>query len=101
MQHDFTVKVWTAGVFEPSSYPLADLEKQAGGSSFGIFVFQRDDVVEIRGEQYDITRDNVVFELGLFLGRLGRENCFVVVPKNGSNLHLPSDLDGYAPLVYD
>jgi hypothetical protein len=101
MHHDYSIKVWTAGVFEPSSYPLADLEKQAGVTSFGIFVFERDDVVEMRGAKHDVTRDNVVFELGLFLGRLGRENCFIVVPKNRSKLHLPSDLDGYAPLVYD
>jgi hypothetical protein len=101
MHHDFAVKKWTAGVFMPSSWPLADLEKQANETSFGVFVFGRDDVLQMRGETLDSTRDNVIFELGLFAGRLGRENCYVVVPSDREGLHLPSDLEGLALLPYD
>ncbi len=34
-------------------------------------------------------RDNVVFELGMFMGCLGRERCFVV-NEEGADLKLPS-----------
>ncbi|MFS1985958.1 TIR domain-containing protein [Vibrio breoganii] len=38
-----------------------------------IFVLSPDDVVKIRGTEQTVTRDNVVFELGMFIGRLGAD----------------------------
>ncbi|MFS1941253.1 TIR domain-containing protein [Vibrio splendidus] len=37
-----------------------------------------DDVVKIRGTEQTVTRDNVVFELGMFIGRLGADKTFMV-----------------------
>jgi hypothetical protein len=45
-------------------------------------------------------RDNAVFELGLFMGRLGRARTFVVRP-SGNALKLPSDLAGLTTAAYD
>jgi Predicted nucleotide-binding protein containing TIR-like domain len=44
---------------------------------------------------------HVVFELGLFIGRLGRERCFIVMPRDISDFHLPSDLLGTTPVTFD
>lgn len=46
-------------------------------------------------------RDNVIFELGLFMGRLGKESCFFVVPRGHENLRLPSDLIGVKPATFN
>jgi Predicted nucleotide-binding protein containing TIR-like domain len=71
---------------------------------FAILVFQPNDVVEIKGEKMVATRDNVIFELGLFMGRLGREKVFIVLPSNPEDEHLktriPSDLLGINFAMY-
>jgi hypothetical protein len=45
-------------------------------------------------------RDNVVFEFGLFVGALGLNRCFLVMPRDSEPLHMPTDLLGLAPLTY-
>ena len=45
-------------------------------------------------------RDNVLFELGLFMGRLGRSRTFVIRPR-GESIKIPSDLAGLTTAIYD
>jgi predicted nucleotide-binding protein len=61
------------------------------GSDFGVFVFPPDDVVRMRKKEHQAIRDNVIFELGLFIGRLGRERNFIVMPRGTDKLHIPSE----------
>jgi predicted nucleotide-binding protein len=43
-----------------------------------------EDFLEIRQNRELAVRDNVIFELGLFLGRLGRERIVFLAPKTDS-----------------
>jgi hypothetical protein len=95
------VTVWTQGILDISEYTLDELIKQLDISDFGIFVFSFEDLSRIRNEEVKITRDNVLFELGLFVGRMGRQRCFILMPKNKEKLHLPTDLLGIKPGIYD
>jgi CAP12/Pycsar effector protein, TIR domain len=45
--------------------------KAVDGFDFGVFIFRPDDVVTMRKKEYSAVRDNVVFELGVFVGKLG------------------------------
>ena len=45
-------------------------------------------------------RDNALFELGLFMGHLGRERTFVVRPQ-GDTVKIPSDLAGVTSAPYE
>jgi hypothetical protein len=60
---------------------------------FGVFVLRPDDDATIKGDLKKITRDNVLLELGLFVGRLGREKSFIVSEKD-DQLRIASDLLG-------
>jgi CRP/FNR family transcriptional regulator, cyclic AMP receptor protein len=98
-EYDFTVVVWTDGVFRASWYPVESLERQLDQSDFAIAIAQPDDTVVSRGRPYPAARDNVIFELGLFIGRIGRRRSFLIEPR-GEELTLPSDLSGITALSY-
>jgi O-acetyl-ADP-ribose deacetylase (regulator of RNase III) len=53
-----------------------------------------------RGQTNQTARDNVIFELGMFIGRLGRDRTFMLTPRSAV-LHLPSDLAGLTTARYD
>jgi len=98
--HDpFTVKTWTDGVFRASWYPVESLERELDHSDFAIAIAQPDDLTTSRGIASPSARDNVIFELGLFIGRIGRKRSFLVEPR-GEELKLPSDLTGITAITY-
>jgi hypothetical protein len=97
---DADVKVWRQGVFDISAFGLDSLLEAMRSHDFGIFVFAVDDKVISRHQRHGAVRDNVLFELGLFMGGLGRERTFVFAPRN-VDLHMPSDLLGWNVERYD
>jgi CRP/FNR family cyclic AMP-dependent transcriptional regulator len=99
-QHDpFTVTIWSHGVFLASQYPVESLEHQLDSSDFAIAIATPDDMLTSRAKTTASPRDNVIFELGLFIGRLGRRRSFLVEPR-GEEVKLPSDLFGITTLPY-
>ena len=100
LEHDALCTVWTQGIFSLSQTTLDNLIKATGNFDFAIFVFQPDDILQLRDEKVTVARDNVVFELGLFIGELGKERVFFLVPTKSEELHLPTDLIGIQPGHY-
>ncbi len=99
-EHDpFLAVAWKNGVFRASNYTLDELEAELDDSDFAIAVAHADDVVITRDDEWPTIRDNVVFELGLFMGRLGRRRAFLMEPRN-ADLKLPSDLAGLTTIPY-
>ena len=87
------VQPWTTGVFNLSESFLESLTNTIKTIDFAVFVFSPDDEGVQRNEKKTFVRDNVIFELGLFLGAIGRKRCFIIKPKD-IDLHTPSDLSG-------
>lgn len=100
LEYDSEPTVWTQGIFEPSSSALSDLVKATETQDFAAFVLAADDLLVIRRQEVRTPRDNVIFELGLFIGAVGVTNCFLITPRGQDPLHLPSDLIGLAPITY-
>lgn len=100
LDRDFEVTLWTNGTFQLSSVTLPALTEKSSEVDFALFVFAPDDAALVKGEQVNSVRDNVVFELGLFIGALGLDRCFIAKPR-GVDLHLPSDLLGITMADYE
>lgn len=99
LAHDCDCTVWPQGVFQLSKSPLDSLTDQLERSDFAIFVFSPEDELKMRGNTEKAVRDNVLFEMGLFCGRLGKHRCFIVSP-DAPEMHIPSDLIGVTPATY-
>lgn len=100
LERDVFSTVWNEGVFFAGGYSLEALEKAVMESDFAVAIAQADDIVETRGGRYPSLRDNVLFELGLFMGKLTRYRTVLVHPR-ASGLKLPSDLYGLTLASYD
>lgn len=93
---DFDVTIWNdnlwdTAVFRINQNFLSDLMKASLQFDFGILLGTADDRVQYRGEEKLQPRDNVLFELGLFIGRLGTSKCAFVIDKE---IKFPSDFQG-------
>lgn len=99
LEHECEPTLWTHA-FTLASTAIEDLVYKSSAMDFAIFIFAPDDLSNIRGKSVSITRDNVIFELGLFIGSIGRERCFIIKPRH-VDLHLPSDLLGITTADYD
>lgn len=89
------VRPWPEA-FQLTKVYIESLERLLDTSDFAVMVLTPDDRTTSREAETASPRDNVVFELGLFFGRLGRERCFLI-KRRDLNLKLPSDLLGIEP----
>ncbi|MCK8687753.1 TIR domain-containing protein, partial [Pseudomonas umsongensis] len=96
---DFITTIWTDGVFRATNYPLQSLLDAVDDSDFAVAIAHADDIAAYRGQQWPVPRDNVVFELGLFMGRLGKERAILMEPRD-LDVKLPSDLSGIMTIIY-
>lgn len=83
--------VWDTSVFKINNNFLHDLLKATLQFDYGILLGTTDDKVIVRDSEVLQSRDNILFELGLFMGRLGLSKCAFVVEKE---LNILSDVKG-------
>jgi len=84
-------QMWDRAVFKLNNNYLNDLIRATLQFDFGILIGTKDDKVEVRGEEYLQPRDNILFELGLFIGRLGLNNCAFLIDQD---IKVLSDIKG-------
>lgn len=103
LSHETEAILWSQGIFRMTNVAIEDLMAALNEFDFAVFVFLPEDTVTVREQVTQAVRDNVLFELGMFLGKLGRQRNFFVTPRSESKteLHLPSDLSGITPAKYD
>jgi len=101
LEQEFRVKLWE-NAFDLSSITITTLIGKTKEADYSVFVFHPDDKILIREKEYSSVRDNVLLELGMFIGALGIERCFILVPKSSKTIfRMPTDLSGVTISFYD
>lgn len=86
------VHPWKEDVFQPNRSALESLIEEAKKCDFAILILTPDDKVISRGSKDSAPRDNMLFELGLFMGEIGRDRTYLITPE--VDMKLPTDLAG-------
>ena len=75
---------------------IAKFERLASNCGIAIVLMTADDI----SDKFTRTRQNVIFELGYFLGKLrGKEDRKIIIIKNG-DVEIPSDISGVLYLEF-
>jgi predicted nucleotide-binding protein len=100
LNHDAEITMWNEGFFGLGRTFIETLINESQRFDFAILVLTPDDLVQSREAETFGPRDNVIFELGLFMGCLGRERTFILHQAH-ARLKIPSDLAGVTTATYD
>lgn len=99
-ENDVVVTAWPSQ-FSPGRTPVLDnLLRAVGAAQYGIFILAPTDRTRMSADGADTLtpRDNVIFELGLFVGMHGRDHAYLVYPGVDPGVPqrfwLPSDFRG-------
>jgi uncharacterized SAM-dependent methyltransferase len=94
--------LWSQLGLPLSRQVLDGLEDDIDSADFAAFILSPDDKLDLRGKKTGATRDNVLIELGLARGLLGKDRAFLVLPTAlEDEFHLPTDLLGLIGATYD
>lgn len=100
LDHACEVTIWSQGVFGLSQGTLESLVHVLDEYDFAVLILTPDDLITSREASSTAPRDNVLFELGLFMGGLGRNRTFIVYDRT-AGLKLPSDLAGVSAATFE
>jgi CAP12/Pycsar effector protein, TIR domain len=100
LKSDAEITIWNEGFFALGNTFIETLVNALPRFDFAVLVLTPDDLVTSRSVEAFGPRDNVLFELGLFTGRLGRSRTFILHQASAA-LKMPSDLAGVTTAVYE
>jgi CRP/FNR family cyclic AMP-dependent transcriptional regulator len=77
----YDVNIWTDGIFTPGLTNIEALEQELSEADFAILLLSPNDRVFSRLKFFSAPRDNLILELGLFIGAIGRTRALMVQPQ--------------------
>ena len=96
-QNDYDCFLWSDDIFKNNESFLETLVKSASLFDFGFMIFSADDEATIRDNHFETPRDNILFEYGLFLGRVGLDRAFIIAE---DEVKIPTDILGITHTRY-
>jgi hypothetical protein len=102
LERQFSVDLWTEDFFDENNVTaLNTFLKKLLRFDAAVIVMGPDDVQvnPVTSERNYVPRDNVIFEMGAAMARIGTRKTFVLAPDK-PQVKLPTYLKGLTPLIY-
>lgn len=99
LEHSLATSIWSQGIFGLGDSTLESLLKNIPRFDYAIIALTPDDMLTSRKRRRLVPRDNVMLELGICLGVLGRFRTLIIHSRE-FDLKLPSDLAGITVATY-
>jgi predicted nucleotide-binding protein len=96
---DIIVTISSDNIFDASSHAVNSFLDEAGQSDFCALVLTNDGPVINRGSMQSLDSDSIVFEIGLFMGTMGPNRIFLIMPRQ-SDINIPIELLGLKVFEY-
>lgn len=93
-------EVWD-NAFHIGDILLDQLIEKTQTVDYAIFIFHPSDIVISKNQLNETVRDNVVFETGLFMSKIGRKNVFIALPEEHKDIKILTDLGGFIMTHYE
>jgi hypothetical protein len=100
LQKFASFKIWNEDIWKPGGATLENLINLLKDYDFAVLILDGEDLTASRELVQDAPRDNVIFELGLFMGHLGRFRTFFLCRTN-TDLKIPTDLKGITYIPFE
>lgn len=91
------VDIWNENIFTLNKSFLSVLLDRSSFYDYAICLFTPDDKAVVREKEYLIPRDNILFEFGLFMGRLGPDRAFIIAEER---VKILTDMQGISISTY-
>lgn len=103
LQDTAIISTWYHDTFFLGEHPLESLRREILQADYALLVVTPDDPIIKRDQQGFTARDNILFELGMFMGALGPRRSFYLVISDHQDgaareVNIPSDLVGITRL---
>src|SRR5687767_6101277 len=92
------IQIWSKA-FRLSETNIETLEREASKADFAVLLLTPDDALRIRNKKTTAPRDNITFEIGFFMGCLGRERCYIL-QERARGLRVATDLLGVTTAAF-
>jgi predicted nucleotide-binding protein len=98
----FLPYIWQDDLFASSKSNLDNILQLLKRFTAAVFVFSPEDKILLGKQEFLTVRDNVLFESGLFIGKLGSNRVFILFPDSKiSSARIPTDLAGISFILYN
>ena len=96
---DILVTIFSDQIFKASRYAIDSFLEEAGQSDFCALILSNDGQVVNRGSLPSMRRDSIIFEIGLFMGTVGQNRIFLIMPEP-LDINIPIEFLGLQVFEY-